>query len=245
MTFLQKKHQTEKDSNSNSNSNSSSSSTSTSSTSSTGSNDNNSTPTTTTSTKITFLSIACGSAMASIISRLCTHLFDTIKARIQIYNTTGSTRTRAGNRTGTTSTSILLQTQTYHSYGEAIKSLYRGLGVVIIGGTPGTMIYLCAYDIMKYQLSSLSSSIQSYNSKENNSHDNTNCNCNYNFIVHFISGMIAETIACTIYVPVDVIKERMQVQPIVLLADHPSVAGTNTATNMMNMRASLLLPQYI
>ena len=30
--------------------------------------------------------------------------------------------------------------------------------------------------------------------------------------MHFISGMLAEAVTCTIYVPVDVVKERMQVQ---------------------------------
>lgn len=32
------------------------------------------------------------------------------------------------------------------------------------------------------------------------------------FLVHFSSGMLAEAVTCTIYVPVDVVKERMQVQ---------------------------------
>lgn len=35
---------------------------------------------------------------------------------------------------------------------------------------------------------------------------------NDSFAVHFASGMLAESVACIIYVPVDVIKERMQVQ---------------------------------
>lgn len=32
------------------------------------------------------------------------------------------------------------------------------------------------------------------------------------FAVHFMAGMLAETVSCIIYVPVDVVKERMQVQ---------------------------------
>lgn len=32
------------------------------------------------------------------------------------------------------------------------------------------------------------------------------------FAVHFMSGMLAETVSCIVYVPVDVVKERMQVQ---------------------------------
>jgi hypothetical protein len=31
-------------------------------------------------------------------------------------------------------------------------------------------------------------------------------------MVHFLSGILAETVACLIYVPVDVIKERLQIQ---------------------------------
>lgn len=61
------------------------------------------------------------------------------------------------------------------------------------GGTPGTMIYLCSYEIAKDRLSH-------YVSTDNE------------FVIHFSAGMIAETLACIIYVPVDVVKERMQIQ---------------------------------
>jgi hypothetical protein len=63
-----------------------------------------------------------------------------------------------------------------------------------VGGTPGTILYLCSYDLCKQQLSTNSSSSE------------------HSFGIHFISGLFAETIACTVYVPVDVIKERLQVQ---------------------------------
>ena len=77
---------------------------------------------------------------------------------------------------------------------EGIRGLYRGFGAILVGGTPGTMIYLCSYDIIKHRLSSISHRQET------------------NFMVHFASGMLAEAIACIIYVPVDVIKERLQVQ---------------------------------
>ena len=32
------------------------------------------------------------------------------------------------------------------------------------------------------------------------------------FAVHFAAGILAETVACLVYVPVDVIKERLQIQ---------------------------------
>jgi hypothetical protein len=87
---------------------------------------------------------------------------------------------------------------------EGISGLYRGFGAVIVGGTPGTVLYLCTYEICKTWLLSISSNGES------------------NVVVHFSAGMIAETVACIVYVPVDVIKERMQVQ-------HPTVAGGDFA----------------
>ena len=67
-----------------------------------------------------------------------------------------------------------------------MAGLYRGFGAVVVGGTPGTVIYLCSYEWFK-----------------GDSDD---------FLVHFGAGMLAETVACVVYVPVDVVKERMQVR---------------------------------
>lgn len=170
---------------------------------------------------------ASASACASIISRLCTHPLDTIKARIQVrhpphFHTTVPKTALSSTAAAAAATSprgwgphfmrdILnrgsfsqLLSHELEDYGRRVRSLYRGLGVVIVGGTPGTMLYLCSYDIMKEQLSRISSSSSSSSSNSNNNH--------YNFLIHFVSGITAEAIACIVYVPVDVIKERMQVQ---------------------------------
>jgi hypothetical protein len=84
---------------------------------------------------------------------------------------------------------------------EGISGLYRGFSTVIVGGTPGTIIYLCSYEIFKERLSDLF-------------HNDGKAmkNSNENFTIHFTSGIMAEAVACLIYVPVDVIKERLQVQ---------------------------------
>ena len=191
---------------------------------------------------------AAASACASIVSRLCTHPFDTIKARIQIFNT-NSNNNRPSNVTCTThsnfyssgpntkvpvppsqqqSNALWNRIVGQGSYWNGIKSLYRGLGVVIIGGTPGTMLYLCTYDIMKQQLSNVTKN----NDTTSTGSSNPKNNQSYNFLIHFASGMIAETIACMVYVPVDVIKERMQVQQLPQSAD---VASTLPhATHHMN-----------
>ncbi len=76
---------------------------------------------------------------------------------------------------------------------EGITSLYRGFGAVLVGGTPGTMAYFCSYEWIKTSISKRKSALPE-------------------FAVYFGAGMLAETIACIIYVPVDVIKERLQVQ---------------------------------
>jgi hypothetical protein len=76
---------------------------------------------------------------------------------------------------------------------EGFTALYRGFGAIVVGGTPGTMVYLCGYDYVKEKMRKSNAGIPE-------------------FAIHFASGMLAETLACIIYVPVDVIKERLQVQ---------------------------------
>jgi len=124
-----------------------------------------------------------GSATASIISRIITHPIDTVKARLQATLQVDSSTKYKGTF------DVLRRTiQT-----DGILALYGGFGAIVVGGTPGTMIYLCTYDLCKDYLNQNRWNLP-------------------NFSIHFLSGMIAETTACTVYVPVDVIKERLQVQ---------------------------------
>lgn len=113
------------------------------------------------------------------------HYTDTAKARLQAIS--------SHNYTGPVD--VLLRTVK----SEGLQGLYRGFGVVIVGGTPGTVMYLCSYEIAKEKLGT------------HLFHDQPR-NAASDFLVYFSSGMIAEAIACIVYVPVDVIKERMQVQ---------------------------------
>lgn len=76
---------------------------------------------------------------------------------------------------------------------DGIQGLYRGVGIAAIGSAPAVALYLSAYDACKSIL--LSQSIT------------------FAPIVHLFSGFVAEAISCVFWVPIDVIKERLQSQP--------------------------------
>jgi len=122
-----------------------------------------------------------GAASSGFIGRLLCHPLDTCKARLQV--------TLPGH-----SKSNFFKTFIRLFMEEGVRGLYRGLGAVLIGGIPGTCIYLSAYESSKTYLESnpiLSKSP---------------------FTIYMSSGMIAEAVCCVVFVPVDVIKERMQLQ---------------------------------
>jgi hypothetical protein len=77
---------------------------------------------------------------------------------------------------------------------EGIKGLYKGIPISVLGSMPACLLYFGSYEFAKKHL--LLS--QSFSQSE--------------FLKYFISGMFAETVSCLIFVPVDVIKERRQVQ---------------------------------
>ncbi|CAE8720927.1 unnamed protein product [Polarella glacialis] len=76
---------------------------------------------------------------------------------------------------------------------EGFRGLYRGFGAVAVAGTPAACVYLTTYEVLKSKLVSKDSK-------------------NTAFLGHFWAGMGAEAASCLVFVPVDVIKERLQVQ---------------------------------
>lgn len=138
-----------------------------------------------------------GSALAGIVSRIFTHPIDTAKSRLQAQYSPSSSSSKYAMPSYRGTFDAL--SKTFHA--EGIHGLYRGFGAILVGGTPGTVAYLCTYEIAKGCLGDL-----------RGNHEDNNEAGSSNFVVHFSAGMIAETVACIIYVPVDVIKERLQVQ---------------------------------
>lgn len=149
-----------------------------------------------------------GSATAGIISRAFTHPLDTAKARLQAPVSSTGALPHAAFRGPL---DALLRT--YQR--EGFRALYGGFGAVIVGGTPGTVLYLTGYAFFR---DTISSAVSKWNEGDATiQHAGRNVippqlTEGQQFAVDFLSGMLAETIACIVYVPVDVIKERRQVQ---------------------------------
>lgn len=77
---------------------------------------------------------------------------------------------------------------------EGIKGFYRGAPITVLGSLPGAGLYFGSYEFAKINILS------------------SNALKNHDFISHLIGGMFAETISCLFWVPIDIIRERRQVQ---------------------------------
>ncbi|CAF1364549.1 unnamed protein product, partial [Didymodactylos carnosus] len=73
-----------------------------------------------------------------------------------------------------------------------LKSLYAGVGSVIIGSAPSSALFFTSYDLCKRQLNPL------FDEK-------------YLFQLHMLAATVGEITACLIRVPVEVVKQRAQV----------------------------------
>lgn len=92
--------------------------------------------------------------------------------------------------------SSLWHTIRNESFSTSMRALYRGFGVTVIAGTPATITYLNTYEAAK-------GFIEKHTFLRHSE-----------FSVYLCSGLCAEVVACVLFVPLDVIKERMQVQGI-------------------------------
>jgi len=78
---------------------------------------------------------------------------------------------------------------------DGIRGLYRGFGVTVLAGGPATGLYFYTYEKTKAALSGVTGVQNS-------------------FIQGFVSGMVAECFSCVLWVPIDVLKERLQVMSL-------------------------------
>ncbi|KAG2768310.1 hypothetical protein PC129_g1946 [Phytophthora cactorum] len=100
-------------------------------------------------------------------------------------------RLQASTTTGQTITSQL-NLQSFSL--QHLRGLYRGIGVSMLGSAPATCLYMTSYEVSKDALMG----VESFRGNPS--------------LLYLGAGMTAEALSCVLWVPIDVIKERMQVQ---------------------------------
>lgn len=136
------------------------------------------------------------SAVGGMLARIPCHPLDTVKARLQVDTRTGAARTYRN----------FADALVKVARSEGLRGLYRGFPVTFIGSAPGTMLYLTSYEVARDTIvpalpASLGGGLDAAG--------------------HFCAGMAAEAVSCLFWVPIDVIKERMQVQASAPVAGAP------------------------
>lgn len=124
--------------------------------------------------------------LSGTINKFLVHPIDTIKARIQInqikYEQLGNIQ-----QIGILNTAKKIYRQ------EGIRGFYQGVGIACLFGAPATCLFFGSYETLKLKLKSLHFT-QS------------------DMLINFLSGFGAECCSSVLWVPIDVIKERQQVQ---------------------------------
>ena len=130
------------------------------------------------------------SAAAGVVGRLFCHPLDTCKARLQVQTVSASADHAMYRHTVDALTRTARQ--------EGLRGLYKGFSVAAVGGAPATCLYLTSYEMFAAQLGATGAGEDS--------------GITPSAVVPFCAGMLAETLSCLLWVPIDVVKERLQVQ---------------------------------
>jgi len=129
-----------------------------------------------------------------MVARVVCHPLDTAKAKMQAH------LQGLSQLSHTNSISQILK-DTYRTQG--VRGLYAGFWMAFVGSAPAACLYFTAYDRIKPWLARSSEKYDLSLLKEGSLGN------------HFMSGLLAEFISCILWVPVDVIKERLQVQSLI------------------------------
>ena len=134
--------------------------------------------------------IACAAA-AGVIARVPCHPLDTIKT-VSLCSAGAHEATGAGGLRGA-ARSIYAR--------EGAAGFYRGVGIASVGSAPGVALYITTYSHTKAALEAPLASVGCHSA-----------------VSHLAAGFVAEAVSCVFWVPIDVVKERLQAQD-------PSVRG--------------------
>src|SRR5262249_2238473 len=131
--------------------------------------------------------VMCASATAGMLARLPCHPLDTAKAKMQA--------NIAAPGAHPSLVSVLRET----IRAQGFRGLYAGFWVTFVGSAPAACTYFTSYEFLKPFLGKVNSKIFELDSMTN----------------HFSAGLLAEAISCVLWVPIDVVKERLQVQSLI------------------------------
>jgi hypothetical protein len=127
-------------------------------------------------------------AIAGSLARVPTHPLDTLKARWQsVLTTTSNANSSYNQKLGSRLVNSLIQIYQI----EGLRGLYRGFLFTATWSAPASCLYYTTYETVRKQ---------QWFAKDTP-------------LSHLTAGFIAETVSCVLWVPIDVIKERMQVEP--------------------------------
>lgn len=135
-----------------------------------------------------------GSATAGMLARIPFHPIDTIKARLQVQSSAAAASATASSGGAAYRNAFAGLVQVARA--EGLRGLYRGFQMAFVGSAPAACLYFTSYEWSREKLTASSTSLAKHES-----------------VVHFCAGMAAEAVSCVLWVPIDVIKERMQIQP--------------------------------
>ena len=128
------------------------------------------------------MDIAC-SALAGIVARVPCHPLDTIK-------------TVAVASEGSASAASPMHVARLLYQREGVRGFYRGVGIAALGSAPGVACYITVYEWAKHRLAAGLGGGWSVDSP----------------VVHLSAGFAAEVVSCVVWLPIDVVKERLQAQ---------------------------------
>eukprot|EP00403_Amphidinium_massartii_P028169 CAMPEP_0178402914 /NCGR_PEP_ID=MMETSP0689_2-20121128/17098_1 /TAXON_ID=160604 /ORGANISM="Amphidinium massartii, Strain CS-259" /LENGTH=293 /DNA_ID=CAMNT_0020023851 /DNA_START=65 /DNA_END=946 /DNA_ORIENTATION=+ len=126
---------------------------------------------------------------AGVIADVATHPLSTVKTRLQVQGA-------GGGQHGAAAYTGLIQGFTSVVRYEGALTLYKGMGAVVACAAPAQGLYFSGYEASKAVLGGGQSSVG-----------------------NFLSGVVAQVCGSLVWVPMDVVKERLQVEGQVKVAE--------------------------
>lgn len=121
---------------------------------------------------------------ASCLGKIATHPLDTVKAQLQVETSRSISPASSSNEALPAVRRVLARS--------SFRSLYQGYSVAVLGSLPAGAVYMTTYETLKPKFEiSLP---------------------RHRFLADFSAGLAAEAISCVFWCPIDVVKERLQVQ---------------------------------